>query len=125
MVVDLTRQLGPYMVLMAITMLEMNGIDATRAMHAEWPQVFIIGLSLGCYGRARRISNFLSGASVKDQSAGDTLVGRSLSFLSGLGLLLVLHRPADGTVHRFVGAIDPLSCGAIELPAAPHMKGLP
>ena len=44
--VDLTRQLQPDVVLMDLTMPIMNGIQATRAIHAEFPGVCVIGLSM-------------------------------------------------------------------------------
>ncbi len=43
--VALTRQLRPDVVLMDIHMPIMNGIDATRLIHAEHPAVRVIGLS--------------------------------------------------------------------------------
>ena len=46
MAVDLTRHLQPDVVLMDITMPTMNGIEATRAIHAEFPRVCVIGLSV-------------------------------------------------------------------------------
>jgi DNA-binding NarL/FixJ family response regulator len=44
--VDLTRHARPDVVLMDVSMPEMDGVQATRAIHAEWPQVCIIGLSV-------------------------------------------------------------------------------
>ena len=44
--VDLTRHLQPDVVLMDVSMPDMDGVQATRAIHAEWPQVCIIGLSI-------------------------------------------------------------------------------
>jgi len=44
--VALTHHLQPDLVLMDIGMPVMNGIDATRAIHAECPAVCVIGLSM-------------------------------------------------------------------------------
>lgn len=44
--VDLTRQLQPDVVLMDVTMPTMNGIEATRRIHADCPGVQVIGLSM-------------------------------------------------------------------------------
>jgi PAS domain S-box-containing protein len=44
--VALARELSPDVVLMDINMPEMNGIDATRAIHAAFPAMRVIGLSM-------------------------------------------------------------------------------
>ncbi|MCE5326355.1 MAG: PAS domain-containing protein [Planctomycetaceae bacterium] len=44
--VELVRQVRPDVVLMDITLPGMNGIEATRIIHAEFPQVAVIGLSM-------------------------------------------------------------------------------
>ena len=46
MAVALTRQLLPDVVTMDISMPRMNGIEATRVIHAELPNVRVIGLSM-------------------------------------------------------------------------------
>jgi DNA-binding NarL/FixJ family response regulator len=44
--IELTRQLAPDVILMDVSMPVMNGIDATRAIHAEFPALRVIGLSM-------------------------------------------------------------------------------
>ena len=44
--VELTRQLRPDVVLMDLRMPEMDGIAATRILHAEIPDLCVIGLSM-------------------------------------------------------------------------------
>ena len=44
--VALTRQLHPDVILMDIHMPVMDGIEATQAIHAEFPTIRIIGLSM-------------------------------------------------------------------------------
>ncbi len=44
--VALTSQLLPDVVIMDVSMREGNGVEATRAIHAELPQVQVIGLSM-------------------------------------------------------------------------------
>jgi CheY-like chemotaxis protein len=44
--VKLARELNPDVILMDIAMPEMNGIEATRVIHAELPHIRIIGLSM-------------------------------------------------------------------------------
>ncbi len=46
MAVDLARQLRPEIVLMDVMMPVMNGVQATRAIHAESPALCVIGLSM-------------------------------------------------------------------------------
>jgi DNA-binding NarL/FixJ family response regulator len=44
--VELTERLLPDVILMDISMRRMNGIDATRVIHQQHPDIRIIGLSL-------------------------------------------------------------------------------
>ncbi len=46
MAVALARELSPHVVLMDISMPGLNGIEATRQIHQENPQVRVIGLSM-------------------------------------------------------------------------------
>ncbi|HSB67874.1 MAG TPA: response regulator transcription factor [Candidatus Methylomirabilis sp.] len=44
--VALTRQMVPDVVIMDVSLQGMNGIEATRVIHAELPSVHVIGLSM-------------------------------------------------------------------------------
>jgi len=44
--IEMTRQLTPDVILMDVSMPVMSGIDATRAIHAEFPALRVIGLSM-------------------------------------------------------------------------------
>ncbi|MFP4350696.1 MAG: PAS domain-containing protein [Desulfococcaceae bacterium] len=44
--VELVRQLQPDLVVMDVTMPEMDGVRATRRIKAEWPRVRVVGLSM-------------------------------------------------------------------------------
>jgi DNA-binding NarL/FixJ family response regulator len=44
--IEKTRELKPNVILMDFSMPRMNGIDATRAIHREFPEIRIIGLSM-------------------------------------------------------------------------------
>jgi DNA-binding NarL/FixJ family response regulator len=45
MAIELTRDVAPDVILMDISMPVMNGIEATSAIHAEFPAARVIGLS--------------------------------------------------------------------------------
>lgn len=60
--VRMARELRPDVILMDISMPRMNGIDATRAIHAEAPEIRIIGLSM--YDDAETEKGMLSAGAV-------------------------------------------------------------
>jgi len=44
--VELARRTSPHVILMDISMPRLNGIDATRIIHEERPDIRVIGLSM-------------------------------------------------------------------------------
>jgi two-component system response regulator NreC len=60
--VELTRELSPDMVIMDIGMPDLNGIDATRQITRDFPNVKVIGLSMHS-GKKFVIEMFKAGAS--------------------------------------------------------------
>ncbi len=56
--IELVRELLPNIVIMDITMPELNGIEATRQITAEFPQVKVIALSI--YSKRRFVADMLS-----------------------------------------------------------------
>jgi two-component system, NarL family, response regulator NreC len=59
---ELARKLHPDVIVMDVKMPEMNGIDASRQVLSEFPDIKIVGLSM--YGDLRFVTNMLeSGAS--------------------------------------------------------------
>jgi PAS domain S-box-containing protein len=73
--VQMARSLRPEVVLMDVSMPRMNGIEATRLIHAEFPDMIVIGLSL--YAEPHRADEMrLAGASayVSKSEAADVLV---------------------------------------------------
>jgi CheY-like chemotaxis protein/anti-sigma regulatory factor (Ser/Thr protein kinase) len=70
MAVEMVRRALPHVVLMDISMPGMNGIDATRIIHAEFPEVHVIGLSM--YDESERAEEMLAAGAVGYVTKSDT-----------------------------------------------------
>lgn len=70
MAVEMTRELRPDIVLMDITMPVMNGIEATRRIHVEQPQVLVIGLSM--FADEEQVKAMLDAGAVAYVSKGES-----------------------------------------------------
>ena len=70
MAVEMTRELRPDIVLMDITMPVMNGIEATRRIHVEQPQVLVIGFSM--FADEEQVKAMLDAGAVAYVSKGES-----------------------------------------------------
>ncbi len=89
--VELTRELLPDVIVMDVSMPEMDGIEATRCIKAEWPGVRIIGLSM--FDEKEVIERMI-------QAGAETCISKTSSSSSILQLIYGLTpagaRPAGG-----------------------------
>jgi PAS domain S-box-containing protein len=69
--VDLARKIVPDIILMDISMPKMNGIEATRIIHSEFPSIRIIGLSMHT-GNGQAVAMIKAGASAYQSKGEDT-----------------------------------------------------
>ncbi|MFO7965858.1 MAG: response regulator [Desulfobacterales bacterium] len=69
--VEKTREMSPDVVLMDVNMPNMNGVEATRLIHSEYPDIRIIGLSM--FGVDSKASEMIyAGASAYRSKSGNT-----------------------------------------------------
>jgi DNA-binding NarL/FixJ family response regulator len=102
--IEMARRLRPTVVVMDISMPELNGIDATRRIVAELPGTKVIGLSMNS-DRRYVVAMFAAGAVgyLLKNSASDELiqavhaVRNDLTYVSPAIAAIVVDRLVDGT----------------------------
>ncbi|NLF31334.1 MAG: response regulator transcription factor [Planctomycetes bacterium] len=96
--VDLVRQFKPDVVLMDISMPEMDGVEATRIVHAEHPAVRIVGLSMFQEGQAAaRMKAAGAAAYLTKSGPSDEL----------LAAIRACREPADDATDSRIGGHQP------------------
>jgi two-component system NarL family response regulator len=111
--VELVHELLPDIVVMDIGMPDLNGVDATRQIKAQHPNIEVIGLS--AYSDRRYVLRMLeSGAAgyVQKAAAGDELIRAIESVSMGRRYLSpeIAHTVVDSYVNRvFPGELSPLA----------------
>ena len=102
--IEMARRLRPTVVVMDISMPELNGIDATRRIMAELPGTKVIGLSMNS-DRRYVVAMFAAGAVgyLLKNSASDELIQavhavcNDLTYVSPAIAAIVVDRLVDGT----------------------------
>lgn len=115
--VQLAQKLSPDVVVMDIVMPELNGVDATRAIHARCPEVKVIGLSMTA--EPRYVETLLAAGAagyLLKSSAADELIEAVQAVASGQPYIsprvTAVLTPAAAEVAQHVAQAGAASCAS-------------